>query len=167
MSTTESDIRDGQAVEEEGTVHYAVHSPVEDDGTNPKARQRASARESTPESAQSQPDSAPSSESTDAPPSVTWSEHLAGARDVLTPPDIWSQERPSLSQVWAHATHGDWTRKTGLPRRAGQIDALFIAVPLVGLAYLLAWIVERPSRRIAAAVLLVLLAQVPPLSWLI
>jgi hypothetical protein len=124
-------------------------------------------RESSAETALLQEESAPGSEADADTPIVTVGEVLGGIREAFTPPDIWSQERPSLSQIWAYAARGEWTNKTGLPRRGGQVYAVAVAFPVVGFAYLVAWTAERFARLVAAAVLLALLAQVPPLSWLI
>lgn len=167
MSTTE---RDGSRVDPgggEGTVHCAVHNPEETPERDPKARRRARAREGSGESAQSQPGSAPPVDLTKPPTPVTWSDRIGDVAGVWSPPDIWSQDRPSLRQVWAYAAHGDWTGPNGTPRRVGQVYALAVAVPVVAVAYTLAWAAERGSRLAALTVLLVLLAQVPPLSWLI
>jgi hypothetical protein len=167
MTATDSDRLPRVGVGGADRVQSAVHSPSGDTDPGSNARPRGRPRENSPDSALLQDDSAPESEADTNTPIVTVSEVFGGVREAFTPPDIWSQERPSLSQIWAYATHGEWTNKTGLPRRAGKLDAILIAVPLVALAYTIAWIAERPSRRIATVVLLVLLAQVPPLSWLI
>lgn len=148
-------------------MQSAVQSRGDDTDPGLNARPRVRTRESSADTAVLQDETAPGSDGNANTPIVTVGEVFGGVREAFTPPDIWSQERPSLSQIWAYAAHGEWTNKTGLPRRAGQLDAIFIAVPLVALAYTIAWIAERPSRRIATVVLLVLLAQVPPLSWLI
>jgi hypothetical protein len=167
VTATDRDVHEELGEEGEVTVHCAVHSPGAEPDAGVNARPRGRPREGSPKSAQSQDESAPGVDLDGDPALVTWSERLAGIAGVFTPPDIVSEDRPSLKKVWAHAARGEWTRKTGLPRRVGQIDALFISVPFVALFYLCAWTVERPSRRIAAAVLLVLLFQVPPLAWLI
>jgi hypothetical protein len=77
----------------------------------------------------------------------------ARLRATWIPPDIWSQNRPSLLQVIAHAWYGDWGPKTGPWRLAGRIDAVLFGVPLVALFYSLAWIAERFSRRLCAIIL--------------
>jgi len=87
-------------------------------------------------------------------------------RATFTPPDIWSTDRPSLKKRWAYATDGEWTTDIGLVRRAGQAYTVIAIVVATVLNYL-DWIIERPSRLAAAAVLVWLLAQFPPLSWLI
>lgn len=149
------------------TVHSAVHSPGDDTDPAPNARPCTRVREGSGESAQSQPDSAPPVDLNKSPNPVTWSDRIGGAAGVFSPPDIWSQERPSLQQVWAYATRGGWTRPDGVPRRFGQVYAVVVAFPVAAVAYSLAWAAERGSRLVALIVLLVLLAQVPPLSWLI
>lgn len=166
MTATESDAREARADGGEGTVHCAVHSPAETPDAGPDARPRVRTREGSGESAQSQPDSAPAVDLDKHPVPVAWSDRLADAAGTFTPPDIWSTDRPSLSQVWAYAARGDWTSETGLPRRAGQAYAVLVAVPVTAVTYLLAWAAERPSRLAAAVVLLVLLSRVPPLAWL-
>lgn len=166
MTATESDTRDARGDGGEGTVHCAVHTPVETPDGGPDARPRVRTREGSGGSAQSQPDSAPAVDLNKHPTPVTWSDRLADTARGFTPPDIWSTDRPSLSLLWAYAARGDWTGDTGLPRRAGQAYAVLVAVPVTAVTYLLAWAAERPSRLIAAVVLLVLLTRVPPLAWL-
>lgn len=166
MTATESDARDAWVDGGEGTVHCAVHDPVEAPEGGPDARPRVRTREGSGESAQSQPDSASAPDGDKHPAPVTWSDRLADTARGFSPPDIWSTDRPSLSQVWAYAARGDWTGESGLPRRAGQAYAVLVAVPVTAVTYLLAWAAERPSRLIAAVVLLVLLFRVPPLAWL-
>ncbi len=166
MTATESDIQSAKQAGGEGTVHCAVHSPGETPDAGPNARPRGRPRESSGESAQSQPDSAPPPEADDPTPPVTWSDRLADTARGFSPPDIWSTDRPSLSLMWGYAARGDWTTEAGLPRRAGQVYAVLVAVPVTAVTYLLAWAAERPSRLAAAIVLLVLLFRVPPLAWL-
>lgn len=159
MSATHSD-------DERGTGQSGQSGP--DSGgarfEKPQAHPRARAREDSPESAQSQPESPDTS-------GVTASDYLAEMggwlRSTFTPPDIWSAERAALSKVWAYACRGEWTTDTGLARTIGQIYALTIAFPLIGVCALIEWVVERPARAIAVVVLLWLLSQVPPLAWLI
>lgn len=167
MTATESDTRDARVGGGEGTVHCAVHSPEETPDAGPNARPRVRTREVSGESAQPQDDSAPAVDLGKHPDPVTWRDRLADVREVFTPPDIWSTDRPSLSLMWAYAARGDWTGEAGLPRRAGQAYAVLVAVPVTAVTYLLAWAAERPSRLIAAVVLLVVLFRVPPLAWLI
>ncbi|MFC5186996.1 hypothetical protein [Actinomadura harenae] len=79
--------------------------------------------------------------------------HGAAALAFWTPPDIWSHDRPSLEHVWAYAARGPWTTPSGPLRWLGRAYAIPAAV-LIGLLYGLVWVVERPSRLIAALVLL-------------
>lgn len=85
----------------------------------------------------------------------------------VTPPDIWAADRPSLAKVWAHATYGQWARPGGVCRRAGQVYTVMVALPVAAVCKYLEWVTERGSRLAAAVVLVVFLAQFPPLSWLI
>lgn len=159
MSATQSDA-------ERGTAQSAQCGP-HSEGTGveePHAQPRARAREVSPETAQSQPDSADTSR-------VTLGDYAAEAgawaRSTFTPPDLWSKDRASLRQVWAYASRGEWTTDDGMFRKAGQVYALLVAIPAIFAAAAVEWTVERPSRLAAAALLLWLLSQVPPLAWLI
>jgi hypothetical protein len=80
---------------------------------------------------------------------------------VISPPDIWSDDRPGLERVWAYATRGEWTTPGGVPRLLGRLYALGVAVPVTGVLYALAWLIERPARLIAVLVLLAL-TGLPP-----
>lgn len=153
---TDSDIPRGGA---DSAVHSAVQSPSPA-GSGAYAQARARAREATPQAVHPQPDEAPSV-------TVTWSEHLADLKAAWMPPDIWRQPRPGLADRWAYATCSkEWTGD-GYLRKAGQAYAIAIALPAAAVLLLADWIVERPSRLAAATVLIALLAQFPPLSWLI
>lgn len=167
MSATDSDRLPYAGTGGADGMQTAVQSRGDDTDPGLNARPRGRPREGSADTAVLQDETAPESETDTDAPIVTVGEAFGWARDVFTPPDIWSQDRPSLKKIWANATRGEWTNKTGLPRRLGQLDAILIAVPLVAAAYTIAWIAERPSRRVATVVLLVLLAAVPPLSWLI
>lgn len=136
----------------------APHSAVdlektEAGGVNASARARA--RESSGDSAQSQPDSA-----------VTFGDWIRDVGALFTPPDIVKEDRPSMRKRWAYASRGEWTARTGVYRRAGQAYAIFAVAVSSVLAYI-DWVFERPSRLAAAIALVMLLAQFPPLSWLI
>lgn len=90
-------------------------------------------------------------------PEETTADRLATAKRRLRatwiPPDIWSQNRPSLLQVIAHAWYGEWGPKTGFWRVAGRLDAVLFGVPGVTILYYVAWIWERPARRLCAILL--------------
>ncbi len=149
-----------------GTAQSAQCGPHsgEDPAAGPQRAGRAGAREGSPETAQPQPDSAD-------PTRVTLGDYAAETgtwvRSTFTPPDVWSQDRPALNRVWAYASRGEWTTDDGAFRKAGQVYALTVAFPAVGAAYLTAWVAERPTRLATVLILLILLTQVPPLSWLI
>jgi hypothetical protein len=88
-------------------------------------------------------------------------------RRTWIPPDIVRHNRPSLLRVIAYAMRGDWGPKKGAWRRAGQLDAIFLAVPGVAILYSAAWVWERPSRRIAAGLLGVAVVwTLKSLGWL-
>ncbi|MGW8527027.1 hypothetical protein [Nocardiopsis sp. NPDC055824] len=85
----------------------------------------------------------------------------AWARDSFVPPEIWSQDRPSLSKQFAYAREGAWGPQQGWARK-GAIAAFFaVSLPTSAAAYALEWIGERPSRWLTFLVLLSLTWQVP------
>lgn len=69
---------------------------------------------------------------------------------LVTPPDIWSDDRPALRKLWLYARHGRWTRGDGALRFAGTCYSLF-AMAAHALLYTLGWIIERPARFLTAA----------------
>jgi hypothetical protein len=85
------------------------------------------------------------------PPAV----HLPSASqiaDFVTPPDIWSDDRPSLRKIWLYGVYGRWTAATGPLRVAGAVYASLAAL-IHAAAYMVLWIVERPARFAVAAAL--------------
>jgi hypothetical protein len=78
---------------------------------------------------------------------------LAQVFDFVTPPDIWSDDRPSLRKLWLYGVYGRWTAATGPVRVAGAVYATTVAFPLHAALYLALWIAERPSRLLVAAVI--------------
>lgn len=76
-------------------------------------------------------------------PVPTWAQVAA----LVTPPDIWSEKRPSLRDIWLYARYGRWTDQTGILRVLGQIDAFVLVLPVHAVVYLGLWIWERPARR--------------------
>lgn len=77
----------------------------------------------------------------------------ASVAAFVQPPDIWSDDRPGLRKLWLYAAYGRWTRGDGVARFLGTAYAVFVALPVHAVAYLAAWIVERPGRLTVAAVL--------------
>lgn len=143
--------------------HSALHSADEAADTvvgDPNASVRAPAREDHDPTAQSTPQSALTE-------SDQYWDVWGWIKDLITPPAIWTEGSEPLEQEWAYACRGEWTSKDGIPRKAGQVYALLIALPVLAVADYLKWIIKRPSRLIAAGLLLFVLAQFPPVSWLI
>jgi hypothetical protein len=139
--------------------HSALHSP-EDPLGDAHASVRAPARESHESTAQSNPKSA-----------LTERDYFGEAwtwlKDWITPPEIWTEGSAPLKQEWEYACRGEWTTRDGFVRMAGQAYQIFVAFPVTTVCDYLKWIVKRPSRHAAAWLLLCLLAQFPPVSWLI
>ena len=143
--------------------HSALHSADEaenDTLQGPNASVRAPAREGTESTAQSNPQSA----DTDSDENLDlW----AWISDIVSPPDIWNVGRSALADARAYADRGEWTSRGGIPRRCGQVYFWLFSLPVRAVLAYLDWIIERPSRLAAAALLMFVLAQFPPVSWLI
>lgn len=77
--------------------------------------------------------------------------------DFVVPPDIWSDKRPSLRDLWLYGVYGQWTQASGPVRVLGAIYASVVAMPFHTLTYLANWIVERPARLLVAAIVAVLI----------
>lgn len=89
-------------------------------------------------------------------------ERLGGwAKESFVPPQIWNEDRPSLSKQFAYAREGAWGPTEGWARTAALVAFFAVSLPTSGAAYLLEWIGERPSRWITALVLLSLTYQLP------
>jgi hypothetical protein len=80
----------------------------------------------------------------------------SAVRDLVRPPDVWSDPRPSLRSLWLYAVYGKWTGERTPSRYAGVAYAALVAMPIHCATYLLNWIVERPAR-LAVSVVLILL----------
>jgi hypothetical protein len=76
---------------------------------------------------------------------------VAQVAELACPPDIWSDDRPSLRKIWLYGVYGRWTAADGFWRYAGAAWATVIALPITTGLYLVGWIFERPSRFIVAA----------------
>lgn len=74
-----------------------------------------------------------------------------------TPPEIWSQPRPSLSQVAAYAWKGGWTGEESTSRRLGCIYVALVSIPAHAVGYVVLWLVERPARLAVTAALSLLI----------
>jgi hypothetical protein len=84
------------------------------------------------------------------------------AGDRYSGPEIWSEQRPSLRNLWMYARYGEYTAADGLVRKAGLVWVITVAWPITARAYLKAWIIERPGRAIFWWVLLWLFRLTPP-----
>jgi len=83
---------------------------------------------------------------------------LNRALTFWTPPEIWSEPRPSLSQVAAYAWRGPWTGEDTPSRTFGRVYAALVSIPLHALAYVVLWLVERPARLAVTGVLTLLVS---------
>lgn len=88
---------------------------------------------------------------------LTHSDGLRIARTAVSqigaPPDIWSDDRPSLRKLWYYTRHGQWTGPKTAGRVLATIDSVVVVLPLTALGYFALWIVERPARRAVAALI--------------
>jgi hypothetical protein len=80
-------------------------------------------------------------------------------KDLVQPPDIWSDDRPALRKIWLYGVYGKWTNVDGIWRVLGAVWAS-IALGLHAVGYTFLWIIERFSRFAVAAVLITLLVLV-------
>jgi hypothetical protein len=81
-------------------------------------------------------------------------------RGLVQPPDIWSDDRPSLRKIWLYGVYGKWTNIDGVWRILGAVYASVIALPVHCAAYSALWLVERFPRLLVAAVLVTLVLLV-------
>ena len=93
--------------------------------------------------------------------------YLAALRSWITPPEIWTEPAEPLKSEWEYATSGEWTDNVGVLRKLGQVYSIAVVFPIFAVADYVKWIVKRPSRLLFTVVLLVVLAQLPPLSWIV
>jgi len=77
--------------------------------------------------------------------------------DFVVPPDIWSDKRPSLRDLWLYGVYGRWTQASGPVRVLGALYATVVAMPVHAATYLVNWIVERPARLLVAAMVAALI----------
>ena len=83
------------------------------------------------------------------------------AKESFTPPEIWSQDRPSLAKQFTYAQKGAWGPQKGWRRKAALVAFWAVSLPTSAAAYGLEWVGERPSRWLVALVLLSLTYQIP------
>lgn len=74
----------------------------------------------------------------------------------MQPPDIWSDDRPSLRKVWLYVAYGRWTDESGLLRVLGALDSFVLVLPVFSALYTFLWLWERPARRFIAATVVAL-----------
>jgi hypothetical protein len=69
-------------------------------------------------------------------------------------PSPWSEPPAELAALVRYAAAGEWcaSEATGW-RRAGQVYCWGVAIPASTVAYVLAWVVQRPGRLGALAIL--------------
>lgn len=80
-------------------------------------------------------------------------------RGLVQPPDIWSDDRPSLRKIWLYGVYGKWTNIDGVWRVLGALWAS-LALAVHGVAYTLLWLVERFPRFLVAVTLTTLVILV-------
>lgn len=85
---------------------------------------------------------------------------LAAGRD-LKPPELWEHPRPSLRDVWHYAAYGTWTGEGTVGRKIGKAYAVLVVIPAHTVGYFGLWVLERPARLIASALLCTLIGLTP------
>ncbi|MBE2998716.1 hypothetical protein IDM40_08375 [Nocardiopsis sp. HNM0947] len=88
-------------------------------------------------------------------------------KESFTPPEIWSEDRPSLRKQLDYARQGAWGPEEGWPRYLALAAFWGVSFPTSVAAYALEWVGERPSRWITAIVLASLIYQIPGIPWLV
>ncbi|GAA5021754.1 hypothetical protein [Actinopolymorpha pittospori] len=81
------------------------------------------------------------------------------------PPEIVSERRPSLAEVVAYARRAPYAPDQGPRRTAGLGYAFVVAVPVYAVAYICAWICERPARLVSALMLVAAFCFTPAGLW--
>jgi hypothetical protein len=155
VNATECD----ENVEHGASPHSAAADSTGEGPSGTKAGARAGAREDSTSTAELPPQSAVAPRDR----FLGWVDQL---KDVITPPDIVNNDRPSLRKKWAYATEGGWTTEAGALRNAGKVYSVTVAMAGAVAGYSLEWVTERPSRFAGALLLLFCLFHIPPLSWL-
>jgi hypothetical protein len=85
---------------------------------------------------------------------------LAAGRD-LKPPELWEHPRPSLRDVWRYAAYGTWTGEGTVGRKVGKAYAVLVVIPAHTVGYFGLWVLERPARLIASALLCAFIGVTP------
>lgn len=69
-------------------------------------------------------------------------------------PSVWSEPPTAPSALVRYARDGEWCAPEAVGwRRVGQAYCVLVAIPASVVAYLLAWLVQRPGRVFAAGLL--------------
>ncbi|RKR98978.1 hypothetical protein DFP74_6699 [Nocardiopsis sp. Huas11] len=133
-----------------------------DQGRAPVAMTAPPAPERAPEPPAAPAETDPAEEEVPVKVGPGLGERLGGwARASFVPPQIWSEDRPSLSKQLAYAREGLWGPKTGWHRTAAQAAFWGVSFPTSAAAYAIEWVGERPSRWVVALVLISLAYQLP------
>lgn len=81
--------------------------------------------------------------------------------------DVVRHDRPSLAKVYRYARWNEQIPPAGPLRVAGLAYAVGVALPAYTVAYVVAWLVERPARAGIATVLITLAALFGPTRWVL
>lgn len=69
-------------------------------------------------------------------------------------PSVWSAPPTEPAALVRYAAEGSWcSPESRVWRRAGQVYCVVVAIPLSVACYVAAWVVQRPGRLAAAALL--------------
>ncbi|MET9019235.1 hypothetical protein ABZV93_04570 [Actinopolymorpha sp. NPDC004070] len=81
------------------------------------------------------------------------------------PPEIVAERRPSLSEVVRYARRAPYAPEAGIRRGLGVGYAFVVAVPVYAVAYMAAWVCERPARLGSGLALVAVFAFTPAGHW--
>lgn len=80
-------------------------------------------------------------------------------------PSVWSEAPATPAELVRYARDGEWCAPDSTRLRgAGQAYSWAVAIPASVLAYVAAWVVQRPGRLAAVVLLLVVLALFTPVD---
>lgn len=114
------------------------------------------------------PDLAELDESVESPTRLfSWREVLTNMGGYFTPPVVWSQAAPSLSELASYSRTGEWTDQAGFWRAVGRMWWRLVGLPVTTVCRYTEWICQRPGRFLTLLFLYTLLAHTDFAGWLL
>lgn len=91
----------------------------------------------------------------------------AWAARTFRPPDLVTQDQPSLAKIWRQATWGEHVSRDGVGRVFAILWAAVVAVPAAVFGGGWAWVHQKPARVVVAYGTAWALCQLPPVAAVI